>query len=130
MILRNVLVFAGLAATLGAGTVLAPQAHADEFAPAASCYGSAHSYSKPSGDYTYPSGYLTTTGNCSDINIKPNTDRYVEVCWRAGEGDTCQSEYKLARAGVWTVVATDVLDGTRFFFDFRSTAASTGSWAA
>lgn len=96
---------------------------------ATSCYGSAHSYSKPSGSYRYPTGsaYLTTTTNCADINIKTNTNRYVAVCWQDG---TCQDQYTYATAGEWTTVATGVLNGTRFFFWFRSDASSTGSWAA
>ncbi|MFQ6198413.1 hypothetical protein [Streptomyces sp. NPDC000405] len=97
---------------------------------AASCYGSAHSYSKPSGSYAYPTGtgHLTTTSNCSDINIKTNTNRYVQVCWLSTS--TCQSDYTLTTAGQWTTVATNVLDGTDFFFWFRSDASSTGDWAA
>ncbi|MFJ6123514.1 hypothetical protein ACIQKE_00310 [Streptomyces griseoviridis] len=114
---------------------LAPAAHAvpsRDAAPAvaASCYGSAHSYSKPSGNNDYPTGssYLTTTSNCTDINIKTNTNRYVEVCWLST--GTCQSGYTLTTAGEWTTVATNVLNGTDFFFWFRSDASSTGSWAA
>ncbi|WP_051790244.1 hypothetical protein [Streptomyces sp. NRRL S-1022] len=113
---------------------VAPSARAGqrEAAPstAASCYGSAHAYSKPSGSYDYPTGsaYLTTTGNCADINIKTNTNRYVKVCWLK-TGD-CQSDYTLTTAGQWTTVATDVADGTDFFFWFRSDASSTGYWAA
>jgi hypothetical protein len=42
----------------------------------------------------------------------------------------CQSSYKLMTGGQWNVIATNVADGTRFYFDFRSTARSTGQWAA
>ncbi|GAB1339952.1 hypothetical protein ACE1SV_65420 [Streptomyces sp. E-15] len=124
-----------LSVVLCSGTVLlAPVAQAHEQSPTAatSCYGSAHSYFKPDGDETYPadSGLLTTTSNCSDINLKPNTDRYVAVCWdTGGPVAPCQDHYTLAYAGQWNVIATDVYDGTRFFFTFRSTAQSSGSWA-
>lgn len=111
-----------------------PSAHAAQrdAAPtvATSCYGSAHAYSKPSGSNDYPTGsaHLTTTTNCADINIRTNTDRYVEVCWL--KTATCQSQYTLTTAGQWTTVATNVANGTDFFFWFRSDATSTGYWAA
>jgi hypothetical protein len=100
--------------------------------PAVTCYGSAHSYSKASGDFTYPSGTsdLGTTSACTDINIKTNTDRYVLVCLLSGAEYYCQSSFTLAHAGQWTTVATNVLNGTRFIFDFRSDALSNGYWAA
>ncbi|MFD7994219.1 hypothetical protein [Streptomyces mexicanus] len=119
---------------LVAGAIgLAPAASAvqRDAAPtsATSCYGSAHSYSKPSGTHYYPtSGYLTATSNCADINIKPSSGRWVAVCWY--KYGTCQSSWTWAAAGVWTTVATDVVDGTQFIFDFDSTSSSTGSWAA
>lgn len=100
---------------------------------AQSCYGSAKSYSKPSGDRWYPnngSTTLTATSNCNDINIKPNTTTKVAVCFYQSSGSRyCQSSFKTAPAGQWTVVATDVLDGTRFIFDFGSTTANSGVWA-
>ncbi|MFE7402107.1 hypothetical protein [Streptomyces sp. NPDC057557] len=94
-----------------------------------SCYDYAQAYFKPLGNYAYPtgSGVLTTTGNCGDISIKPNTNRYVRVCFmRSG----CQGSYTLATAGSWNVIAFYVADNTDFWFDFRSDAQSTGSWAA
>ncbi|GAA1117748.1 MULTISPECIES: hypothetical protein [Streptomyces violaceusniger group] len=97
------------------------------------CYDGARSYSKASGARYYPNpgSYLTTTSACNDINIKPKTDRYVAVCFKPSSGsDYCQGSYKLAKANQWTAIATDVTNGTRFYFDFRSTAASNGSWAA
>lgn len=123
------------AAFVGGTMAIAPSAQADEpnQGIAASCYGSAKSYSKPDGEEYYPAGssYLTTTSNCADINIKPNTDRYVAVCFIPSSGSPyCQSSYTLATGGQWNVIATGVQTGTRFYFDFRSTALSNGSWAA
>ncbi|MCK7621740.1 hypothetical protein MUU72_01115 [Streptomyces sp. RS10V-4] len=121
-------------ALVAGAMAVAPSAHAArrDAAPSAatSCYGSAHAYSKPSGSYDYPTGsaYLTTTGNCADINIKTNTNRYVKVCWL--KTGNCQTDYTLTTAGQWTTLATNVLDGTDFFFWFRSDASSTGYWAA
>ncbi|MFJ3159927.1 hypothetical protein [Streptomyces kanasensis] len=120
------------AAVLVAGLVIAPTAQARPTG-AESCYGSAKSYSKPSGNRWYPnngSTSLTTTANCSDINIKPKTTRQIAVCFRPSSGGSqCQPSFKTAKAGVWTVVATDAKDGTRFIFDFASTTANSGVWA-
>ncbi|MFF3730205.1 hypothetical protein ACFYXM_07760 [Streptomyces sp. NPDC002476] len=123
------------AAFVGGTMAIAPTAQANEpnQGAAASCYGSAKSYSKPDGSGYYPAGSatLTTTSNCSDINIKPNTNRYIAVCWVPSSGQvSCQAEYKLATGGQWNVIATNVQTGTRFYFVFRSTALSNGSWAA
>ncbi|MFF2350967.1 hypothetical protein ACFVVL_14410 [Kitasatospora sp. NPDC058115] len=53
------------------------------------------------------------------------------MCFVPSSGSPyCQSGYKLATAGQWNVIATDVQNGTRFYFDFQSTALSNGSWAA
>ncbi|MGW2177706.1 hypothetical protein ACWCXX_06320 [Streptomyces sp. NPDC001732] len=124
------------AAFVGSTMALAPAAQANEpnqAGVATSCYGSAKSYSKPDGNRYYPAGSssLTTTSNCSDINIKPNTNRYVAVCFVPSSGSPyCQANYTLATGGQWNVLATNVATGTRFYFDFRSTALSNGSWAA
>lgn len=123
------------AVLLGGALAAAPAAQAQSSGEtvALSCYGSAKSYSKPSGNRWYPQGgpYLTTTSNCNDINIKPNTTTSIAVCWLPSSGGSyCQSSFKTAPAGQWTVVATDVLAGTRFYFDFKSTAANSGVWAA
>ncbi|MGW5050376.1 hypothetical protein [Actinokineospora sp. NPDC004072] len=106
---------------------------AAEPASALSCYGSAKSFSKPSGVRWYPSGggHFTTTSNCADINVKLNAGRWIAVCFKpSSRPEYCQSNYTWAAAGQWTVIATDVLDGTRFYFDFDSTAAVSGVWAA
>lgn len=123
------------AAFLGGGVVLAPaaQAHESVVQPAA-CYDTAHTYSKPSGTgyYPTPGTHLKATTNCAGISIKPSTSRWVSVCFSPsdGSGDFCQSAYTLAPAGEWTVISASVKDNTLFYFNFDSTAASTGSWAA
>jgi hypothetical protein len=117
---------------VGGALAVAPAASANE-SGALSCYGSARSYSKPAGNRWYPQGgpYLTATSNCNDINIKPNATTSIAVCFLPSSGGTsCQSSFKTAPAGQWTVVATDVRDGTRFYFDFGSTTANSGVWAA
>jgi hypothetical protein len=96
------------------------------------CYDGAKSYSKPSGSFAYPTGagYLTTTSRCADINIKPGTTRSIRVCFLPSSGGYYCNGYSTAKAGQWTVVATKVANGTDFWFDFKSDAKSTGSWAA
>ncbi|MFI9379731.1 hypothetical protein [Kutzneria sp. NPDC052558] len=122
------------AALAGAGLLPATAAHAEPRpASVLACYDHAHSYSKPSGSFAYPTGagYLTTTSACSDINLRPNTNRYVRVCFLPDAGGYyCQSSYKLATGGQWNVIATNVANSTDFWFDFRSDAQSSGSWAA
>ncbi|MFD3523149.1 hypothetical protein [Streptomyces sp. NPDC058653] len=125
----------GAAAALAAGGLTAASTSTATAGPqtAQSCYGSAKSYSKPAGQRWVPSNgssSLLTTGNCNDINIKPNTTTTIAVCFRPSSGgSSCQTSWKTAPAGQWTVVATDVLDGTRFIFDFGHTSANSGVWA-
>ncbi|WP_217624586.1 hypothetical protein [Streptomyces sp. TRM64462] len=118
-------------AALAAGAMsLAPVAQAHELG-ATSCYGYANSYYKPSGTYWLPAGRVFKTSNaCADINIRPNTNRYVKVCFEVDGRQECQANYTLAKAGQWNVIARNVRDGARFAFEFRSDAKSTGSWAA
>ncbi|WP_046495801.1 hypothetical protein [Streptomyces odonnellii] len=124
-----------MAAALAAGELSAASASTAAAGPqtAQSCYGSAKSYSKPAGDRWVPNNGSTsflTTSNCNDINIKPNTTTTIAVCFLPSSGGwSCQTSFKTAPAGQWTVVATDVLDNTRFIFDFGHTSANTGVWA-
>ncbi|MGW3498334.1 hypothetical protein [Streptomyces sp. NPDC001020] len=124
------------AAFASSAMVVAPAAQANELnqGVVASCYGSTKSYSKPDSVGAYPwriDDYLTTTSNCTDINIKPNTNRYISVCFVPSTGSPyCQADYTLATGGQWNTIATDVKTGVRFFFKFRSSAESNGSWAA
>ncbi|WP_328459521.1 hypothetical protein [Streptomyces sp. NBC_00448] len=124
-------------ALISSYVALSPAAHAAAHqspSAAASCYGSAHSYSKPAGSEWYPplnSPNLKTTSACSDINIKSDTNRYISVCFVPSSAPAyCQSSYTLVTAGQWKAIATDVASGTVFYFDFRSTALSNGYWAA
>ncbi|NBM20686.1 hypothetical protein [Streptomyces sp. GC420] len=135
MHVRKRLAYGTLAASLLAGVMtLAPTAAqaGEERTAAASCYDSAHSYSKPEGTADLPAGRLfMTSGDCADINIKPRTNRYVMVCFETASGGSyCPSDYTLARGGQWNVIEYDVPDGTQFYFHFRSAALSNGSWAA
>lgn len=131
MPMRQRIAATAISAVLAGGAIgLAPAAQARDIAPA-SCYGSANSYHKPAGTYWLPAGdVFSTSGACTDINIKPNTNRYVKVCFETNGRLECQPNYKLARAGQWNVIATNVRDGALFAFEFRSDAKSTGSWAA
>ncbi|MDQ0715697.1 hypothetical protein QFZ55_005149 [Streptomyces luteogriseus] len=95
---------------------------------AQSCYQD-WTYDKPAGTRFMPEKYLyITTSNCADINIKTGTNRTVRVCFYASGGglNYCQSSYKTTTAGEWKVIASDVKDGTKFRFEFNSTAASRG----
>ncbi|MFC8665908.1 MULTISPECIES: hypothetical protein [Streptomyces] len=123
------------AALLASGALAAApaaQAQPADATGALSCYGSAKSFSKPAGDLFYPAaGHLTATSNCSDINIKSTYNVYVAACFLpTSGGEYCQSNWTYAPGGQWTVVATSVVDGTRFYFAFRSAAAHSGVWAA
>ncbi|MFD7913630.1 hypothetical protein ACFV30_23375 [Streptomyces sp. NPDC059752] len=109
----------------------APTAQARMSESAASCFDSSTSYSKPAGDVDLPAGRLFSTSNaCTDINIRPNTNRYIKVCFETQGRLECQANYTLARGGQWNTIATNVRHGTLFAFSFRSDASSTGRWAA
>ncbi|MCT9075441.1 hypothetical protein [Streptomyces fulvoviolaceus] len=102
---------------------------------AQSCYGSAHDYDTVAGYHYEPPAdydYYKATSNCADINIKTDTNRYVKVCFFTADNEFlyCQESHKLTTAGEWKVIATNVNDGTRFKFHFRSDAVSTGEYAS
>jgi hypothetical protein len=129
---RNRLITLALASTLAAVGLVGSTGTTAGAASARSCYGDAWSYSKPSGTYFQPqSTTYFATENCADINIKTGTSRKVKVCFYASGGglDYCQSSYKTTTAGEWKVIATDVIDGTKFKFQFDSLAASSGQRA-
>ncbi|MEV7020405.1 MULTISPECIES: hypothetical protein [unclassified Streptomyces] len=131
MPMRQRIAATAISAVLAGGALgLAPAAQAHDTA-SASCYGGANSYLKPAGTYWLPAGdVFSTSSACADINIKPNTNRYVKVCFETDGRLECQANYTLARAGQWNVIARNVRDGALFAFEFRSDAKSTGSWAA
>ncbi|MGX7827918.1 hypothetical protein ACTG9Q_22800 [Actinokineospora sp. 24-640] len=122
-----------MAALVGATATTPATAETAGDSSALSCYGSAKSFSKPADYHDYPpgSGFLATTANCADINLKPTTTRSVKVCFLPYSAPLyCQSGYKTANANQWTVIATNVADNTRFYFLFASAAAAGGQWAA
>nr|WP_128806433.1 hypothetical protein [Streptomyces sp. Termitarium-T10T-6] len=134
MTMRLVAATSGIALAVS-GLAAGGAAAAPQGVSAQSCYGSAKTYSKPEGMAAHPNwtkgSYYKTTGNCNDINIRPNTNRYVSVCLLDSRGYVhCQGTWKLATAKQWNTIATNVATGTKFYFLFRSTAKSTGSYAA
>lgn len=124
------------AALLGGGLATASTASAASDvsggAPAAaaaqSCYGGAKNY-KTTESGIWPGGgvwsYATT--RCADINVKPTTTRKVRVCWK--RTGTCNA-YRTAKAGQWTVAASNVRDGAGFSLDFKGIGVSKGKVAA
>ena len=120
---------AGVVVLAATGLTLGVSASAD----AATCYGGAGSFKKANNaKYVPTTGWYKTTSRCSDINIQVAREgllkgRNVKVCFQNGG---CQSAYKLARAGEWTVIATDVKDGTTFRFQFETASPAVGRWAA
>jgi hypothetical protein len=63
-------------------------------------------------------GTYTTTSRCRDINVKTEWE-YVEVCVVfIDHTDECNRWTRLP-TGKWTVVASDVRDGTRFELRIR-----------
>ncbi|MYX00230.1 MULTISPECIES: hypothetical protein [unclassified Streptomyces] len=109
--------------TLAGGAVVAGGGTAN----AATCYGGATYFSGET-NYYPSSGTYVTTSRCNDINIKVanlivTPSRKVKVCFYKSNGalNYCQSNYTTTY-GSWTVVATDVKDGTRFRFAFESKA--------
>src|SRR5690606_17762360 len=113
-------------------------AYSGSTASAATSYGGAIDYSNPKSVGTLPQAghYYATTSRCGDINLRSNTNRYVEVSFdkyvpsKASFTLTyCQNDYTLPTAGKWTVIATNVKDNTPFHYRFRSSAQSTGQTA-
>ncbi|MEV1066745.1 hypothetical protein [Streptomyces sp. NPDC050263] len=106
--------------TLASAGVLASSTSAS----AATCYDGASYFSGE--NYYYPSsGTYATTSRCNDINVKianllitPN--RKVKVCFYPSSAPAyCQGSYTTVDSD-WTVVATDVLDGTRYRLLFEN----------
>jgi hypothetical protein len=125
-----------LAASAGAvllaatGLTLGVQASAD----AATCYGGAVGFKKAQGaKYVPTTGWYKTSSRCSDINVKiarvPANllARNVKVCFQNGG---CQSAYKRAKVNEWTVIATNVKDGTTFRLAFDTASPVVGQYAA
>lgn len=101
---------------------------------AAACYDITKAYSKPAGTYITPKGsaFFKTSKRCKDINVKSTTDRRVKVCFYKADGklNYCQSTFKTAKKGKWTVIATDVKDGVKFKLRFSTPVRAAGKVAA
>lgn len=116
------------AATTGAAVASPPMADAT----IQSCLGTAKNYtSAPGGNgrnahWPATGTYAYTTSNCADINVKTNYDRMVYVCFK--KTGTCNGG-TWAPKGKWTVVASDVLDNSGFYVQFRGPNRSTGQIA-
>ncbi|WPO73727.1 MULTISPECIES: hypothetical protein [unclassified Streptomyces] len=71
--------------------------------------------------------YATTTTRCKDINVKlSSAARDVRTCFKKGSGWECNSWRRIG--GSWKLAAEDVLDGTKFFLQFKGTSRATGSF--
>ncbi|GGM51522.1 hypothetical protein GCM10011608_40570 [Micromonospora sonchi] len=108
---------------------------------AATCYGGAVSFPTQTlgvaGTRRLPSAssYYTTSSRCQDINIKfanPEAGNVqVRVCW-VSHG-TCNSWKTVLMDTAWKVIATDVLDGTRFrveIYNYRDWTTTFGGQVA
>ncbi|MER5889453.1 hypothetical protein ABT160_36990 [Streptomyces sp. NPDC001941] len=123
---------AALAAVIGTATLSVAPASATTTGPAqalrtptagaaASCYGGAWSYRKGKGWGVIPTSgndYYRTTSRCTDINVKPDQDETLELCYEnSAHAITCKNPVRL-KAGQWKVLGTDFKDGTAFWFNF------------
>jgi hypothetical protein len=93
-----------------------------------SCYGSGVNFAKGNTGFYFPNaGSISTTSNCSDINLRVQQNTFVRVCFT---GKNCQANYKKTTPGQWLVVATNVKDGVPFRFEFFNDAGVYGTYAA
>lgn len=91
-------------------------------ASAAGCYDGAITHVVRAGELWSPrgDGKWKTTSACNDINVRlssgaTNGDRLVHVCfYPSSGGESCQSRDTRVSPGEWTVVASNVKDGTKF----------------
>ncbi|WP_328499679.1 hypothetical protein OG828_48825 [Streptomyces sp. NBC_00457] len=101
---------------------------------ATTCLGGAVTFTKPDGEYYQPSSptVYKTTSRCADINLRLNTGKSVKVCFYKSDYtlNYCQSNYTQVPWDNWTVVASDVNDGTLFRFRYLSDLSSTNAKAA
>jgi hypothetical protein len=110
-------------------------------APAASaanaCYDGKANYDVRG--YWMPEGrdwFGKTSSRCRDINIWPNSTTNAKICFYRSDGSLlyCQDgPTKEAKAGEWTVLATNVQDGQLFKIHFpysNSNSRHTGAFAA
>jgi hypothetical protein len=99
------------------------------------CYDNAKPYATVIGHKHYPRGYpdgawLSTTANCADINVTSDIPRLIRVCFDPSSGPPyCQADYKYVTS-LWTVVASNVSNGTKFKLSFYAEHKTSGSYAA
>ncbi|MGC7096363.1 hypothetical protein ACPZ19_16935 [Amycolatopsis lurida] len=132
--MRRILVMLASACAVG-GLLAGGQTAAADDLTVLSCYGNAKPYNKyfdqPYAPPGFPGTWFTTTANCADINIKTSAQRQVKVCFLPSAGGVkCQDNWVFTVPNQWTVVATGVLDGTRFGFQFLTAGANSGQYAA
>lgn len=126
-LLTGVIATAGLVSGSGVATA--------DNTTALACYDTAKAYTSVVGHKHHPRGFPgggwhTTTGSCSDINVKSAVGRNIRVCFDPSSGDPiCQSNYTAVGTD-WTVVATGVADGTKFKLNFEKDFNSSGYFAA
>ncbi|MEU2391384.1 hypothetical protein [Streptomyces sp. NPDC007369] len=126
---------AALAGVLLLGGATAATATTTTASAAASCTGGAWKYDKPSGLGYAPagSGYYVTTNRCADIQVKPDQDTDMQLCYlknRNPNDEVCKSRVSV-KTGRWTVLGTGFNDGVYFYFKFPNKGAhKTGLVAA
>ncbi|WP_159060521.1 hypothetical protein [Streptomyces acidiscabies] len=123
----------GLAMTAGLLVGGAGSAGAAGQGVRAACYDGDVGFNKSAGTRWYPSSStsrLTTSSNCNDINLRfTDGGRNVKVCFYPSDGGVqCQDDYTYVGSS-WTVVATDVRDGTKYRVYFLTDGAATGFYA-
>jgi hypothetical protein len=112
----------------------AGSAGAAEWGVWAACHDGDVSFTKAADNYYYPTsstGRLTTSSNCNDINFRYTNggSRNVKVCFYPSSGGVdCQDEWKRVDSN-WAVIATDVLDGTKYRFRFGLSHEANGQYA-
>jgi hypothetical protein len=112
-------------AALSGGGLIASSTSAS--AADTSCFNRPRNYEKPAGQVS-TNGFYVTRSTCDDILIKSNTDREVKVCFYKSNGDRnyCQDSWKWAYSREWKTIATDVNDGGKFKYHFRSSSKAAG----
>ncbi|WP_328624220.1 hypothetical protein OHA88_03850 [Streptomyces sp. NBC_00353] len=112
-------------AVLAAGFMTAGGSATAATSGVTSCYGSAKSINGTDDNGRWPvTGYRVTTSNCGDINVKVTGQNTVETCFLPSSGpEYCNGGHEV-RANTWTLAATDVKDGTKFYLIFYSGNAS------
>lgn len=105
-----------------------PSASAHSSLLATTCYGQAvnpGTYNLGAGTYALTPWY-TTTAYCNDINVKPIVMTHpvqMQVCFYST--NQCNSWKTVNSLNQWYVIASSVLNGTKYRFGVRTTTATT-----